>query len=104
MANAEHIYVWEFLVRDDRIPEFEAAYRPGGTWTRLFEQADGYVGTELVKDIRCPGRYLTFDRWATIEHYRRYRTSFATEHKGLDADCESFTLSETDLGEYGVVD
>jgi len=56
---------------------FERVYGPGGDWSQFFAGARGYIGTELLRDVETPGRYLVIDRWESAEAYN----AFATEHR-----------------------
>ncbi|MES1246544.1 MAG: antibiotic biosynthesis monooxygenase [Actinomycetota bacterium] len=67
--------VFSYEVRD---PErFEAAYGPEGEWAQFFGGGRGYVGTELLRDVEAPGRYLVVDRWESAEAYN----AFVAEHR-----------------------
>lgn len=67
--------VFSYEVRD---PEaFERAYGPDGEWSRFFGLGRGYIGTELLRDVETPGRYLVVDRWETADAYN----VFASEHR-----------------------
>jgi heme-degrading monooxygenase HmoA len=57
--------------------EFEAAYGAGGDWAQFFRQGAGYVGSEVLRDVEQPGRYLVIDRWASREAYN----AFVSEHR-----------------------
>jgi heme-degrading monooxygenase HmoA len=67
--------VFSYDVRDT--DAFEQAYGPEGEWAEFFRQGGGYVGTELLRDVEVPGRYLVIDRWESAEAYN----AFATEHR-----------------------
>ena len=67
--------VFSYEVRD--AAQFEAAYGPDGDWERFFAGARGYIGTELLRDLEMPGRYLVIDRWETADAYN----AFAGEHR-----------------------
>jgi heme-degrading monooxygenase HmoA len=67
--------VFSYEVRD--AAAFEAAYGPEGDWAGFFGGADGFVGTELLRDVEIPGRYLVIDRWESAEAYN----AFAAEHR-----------------------
>ncbi|HEX3225012.1 MAG TPA: antibiotic biosynthesis monooxygenase [Gaiellaceae bacterium] len=56
---------------------FERVYGPDGDWSQFFSGAHGYIGTELLRDVETPGRYLVIDRWESAEAYN----TFATEHR-----------------------
>jgi heme-degrading monooxygenase HmoA len=67
--------VFSYEVRD--ASAFEAAYGPEGDWAGFFGEARGFVGTELLRDVETPGRYLVIDRWESAETYN----AFAAEHR-----------------------
>jgi heme-degrading monooxygenase HmoA len=57
--------------------EFERVYGPEGDWAQFFRQGRGYVGTELLRDLEQPGRYLVVDRWESREAYN----TFVKQHR-----------------------
>jgi heme-degrading monooxygenase HmoA len=66
--------VFRYEVRN---PEgFEAAYGPEGAWAQFFRQGAGFIGTELLRDVEEPGRYLVVDRWESADAYN----TFLSEH------------------------
>ncbi|HVS86443.1 MAG TPA: antibiotic biosynthesis monooxygenase [Gaiellaceae bacterium] len=67
--------VFSYEVRD--AAEFERAYGPAGEWADFFRQGRGYVGTELLRDVEAPGRYLVVDRWESVDAYN----AFVAEHR-----------------------
>jgi heme-degrading monooxygenase HmoA len=52
--------------------EFERVYGPDGEWAAFFRGGRGYVGTELLRDVEAPGRYLVIDRWESREAYNEF--------------------------------
>jgi len=56
---------------------FERAYGPEGEWAQFFRTGRGYVGTELLRDVETPGRYLVVDRWESREAYN----DFVADHR-----------------------
>ena len=52
--------------------EFERAYSTDGEWAAFFTGARGYIGTELLKDVEAPGRYLVIDRWESTDAYNEF--------------------------------
>ena len=60
--------------------EFEAVYGPSGDWATFFAGAPGYVGTELLRDVEVPGRYLVVDRWESAEAYNAFVTANREEY------------------------
>jgi heme-degrading monooxygenase HmoA len=67
--------LFQYDVRDDE--EFEGVYGPEGEWASFFRSGTGYIGTELLKDVEVPGRYLVIDRWDSSDAY----TTFVAEHR-----------------------
>lgn len=66
---------FQYDVRDDE--EFEGVYGPEGEWASFFRSGTGYIGTELLKDVEVPGRYLVIDRWDSSDAYN----TFVAEHR-----------------------
>jgi heme-degrading monooxygenase HmoA len=97
-AEWGYVIVWEFQVRQGVENEFEQVYGGQGAWAEFFRQADGYLGTELNKDFKCPGRYLTLDFWRSRAEYERFREEYGPEYKALDVRCERLTKSEKETG------
>ena len=54
------------------VAEFERVYGPEGEWAAFFRTGRGYVGTELLRDVEIPARYLVVDRWESREAYNEF--------------------------------
>ena len=93
-----YLILWEYQVKADQITEFEKTYGPEGAWSELFQKHPGYLGSELLRDVSQPQRYITIDRWASSEAYNSFQAKWQDEYKELDARCESFMDSESFLG------
>ena len=52
--------------------DFERTYGPEGDWAAFFKGGRGYLGTELLRDLEIPHRYLVVDRWETREAYNEF--------------------------------
>ena len=89
--------VWRYLIRADRLEEFEQAYGPQGDWVRFFTQGEGYVGTQLFRELGTSRRYLTVDEWRSKADYDTFRSDHAREYGEIDARCEAYTESEERL-------
>lgn len=59
---------------------FEAEYGTDGSWAAFFRSGRGYVGTELLRDVEIPGRYLVVDRWETPEAYNEFVEAHRDEY------------------------
>jgi quinol monooxygenase YgiN len=99
-TRAGFAYVWEYIVRDDYVNEFRRVYGPGGEWVELFAQADGYVRTELHRDIDNRNRFLTIDYWVSRERRAQFREEFSAEFDDLDKACEELTVTERFVGDF----
>ncbi len=92
--------LWQFDVDPDKQAEFERYYGPEGEWVQLFRLADGYLGTDLLKDSEGPLRYVTVDRWASREAYDQFRDRFTEQYLEIDRICVGFTVDERLIGYF----
>lgn len=95
--------LWEYRVRPGSIAAFEAAYGADGPWVRLFRAHDGYLGTELLRDLEEPDLFRTIDRWRSRADRDRCRERAAAEYAAIDRACAALTLEERSLGESETV-
>ena len=93
-------FIWEFIVRAERIAEFEGHYASDGAWAELFRKGEGYIGTELLRDRDNPRRYVTIDSWTSAAGQRAWHERFAKQYEQLDRYCEAFTESERKIGVF----
>src|SRR5207253_4663612 len=70
--------VFSYEARDPG--EFERVYGPEGDWAQFFRSGRGYVGTELLRDLENPGRYLVVDRWDSAEAYNAFVAAHRDEY------------------------
>jgi heme-degrading monooxygenase HmoA len=70
--------VFSYEVRDPT--EFERVYGPNGEWAAFFRQGRGYIGTELLRDVEAPGRYLVIDRWESADAYNAFVAGHREEY------------------------
>jgi heme-degrading monooxygenase HmoA len=99
-ANFMHIIVWEFTVREQHIQQFISAYSSDGDWANLFRRAEGFLGTQLLRSSVEPNTFLTIDRWESVASFETFKKRFGTEYKKLDAQMESYTSSEREVGVF----
>ncbi len=92
------VCVWRFTVAAQDRPAFLAVYGPGGAWDLLFGTADGYRGTELLRDRDSTAVYVTIDRWTSAAAYRAFRASRAGAYADVDAIGSRLTQAEEFLG------
>jgi quinol monooxygenase YgiN len=95
-----HIVIWEFAVREEHIQEFTSAYGSNGIWANLFRQAEGYLGTELLRSSHEPGTFLTVDRWESATCFEVFQERLGAEYRKLDTQWEGYTSSERKIGVF----
>ncbi len=96
----EYVIVWRFEIRPGAEKEFIEQYGPEGTWARFFRQSDGYIRTELVRDVAVEGRFLTLDYWQSEEQFNSFRKEHLAGYERLDKELEDLTERETRLGAF----
>ncbi len=95
-----HIIIWEFTVYEEHIQEFVSGYASDGDWAQLFQRAEGYIGTELLRSAQQADVFLTIDRWESAARFDRFRERFGAEYRALDNKFASYTSSEEKVGVY----
>ena len=98
--RSEFVIVWEFRIRAGAEAEFVEKYGPNGSWARFFGNGQGYIRTELVRDVADPKRFLTLDYWRTEEEFLRFREQNRAEYERLDKKFEGLTEQETQVGAF----
>jgi heme-degrading monooxygenase HmoA len=91
------IRVWEYVVKQDAVTDFERLYGADGAWAQLFSSSEGFEGTELFASVSSPGRYLTVDRFRDEASWRRFEAEHRQAYLALDAQTEGLTLREQQL-------
>jgi heme-degrading monooxygenase HmoA len=66
------------VVRDTA--EFERVYGMDGEWAEFFRQGRGYIGTELLRDVEVPSRFLVIDRWESTDAYNTFVAAHREEY------------------------
>jgi heme-degrading monooxygenase HmoA len=88
--------VFRYEVRDS--PEFERAYGPDGEWAQFFRTGRGFVGTELLRDLDEPGRYLVVDRWESAEAYGAFVAENELEYVRRSDEARALYVQELRFG------
>jgi heme-degrading monooxygenase HmoA len=95
-----YVIVWEFRPRPGAETRFEEAYGHEGVWAKLFQQAEGFLGTALLRDGKDRRRFLTIDSWVSKQAYEAFRAAYQSAYQSLDGECESLTESENEIGKF----
>ena len=90
--------VFSYDVREPA--EFERVYAPDGEWSQFFAGARGYIGTELLRDVETPGRYLVVDRWETAEAYNAFAAANREEYMRRVDDTRFYYEQELRFGTF----
>lgn len=94
--------IWEYIVKEEALGQFELAYGPGGAWSGLFSRSPGFRGLTLLRDAERPCRFLSVDVWDSIEHRERALAEHGADYAKLDSSFAKWTDSETELGVFVV--
>jgi heme-degrading monooxygenase HmoA len=97
-----YVYVWEFIVAPQDREKFRAAYGPSGAWSALFSRSSGFLGTLLLQDQANPDRFLTVDRWISMDAHAHdaFIAEARAEYERVDRACETLTQREASLGSF----
>ena len=95
--------LWEFVPAPGKEREFEAAYGPKGLWAEFFADADGFLGTDLLREADGDGPYMTFDRWRSADDYDAFVTANRQAYAELDEECQALTTREFCRGSFEIV-
>lgn len=99
----EYVIVWEFRIKPEVEDEFMEQYGPEGIWARLFKQSQGYLKTELLRDVTDNRRFLTLDYWKSEEEFSRFHKQHSAEYERLDKKLQGLTEDERRLGAFDSV-
>jgi len=90
--------VFSYEVRD---PEaFERTFGADGDWAQFFRLGTGYIGTELLRDVEIPSRYLVIDRWESAEAYNTFATERRDEYMSRVDDTRFLYDQELRFGTF----
>lgn len=95
-----YVIVWEYSVPAQQRAEFERIYGAGGSWAQLFQEGDGFLGTELCRDETRQDRYLTIDHWLSRAAFEAFQEAHRLEYERLDARCSRLTEAEDCIGNF----
>ena len=90
--------VFRYEVRE---PEsFERVYGPNGDWAAFFRQGTGYIGTELLRDLEEPDRYLVIDRWESADAYKTFLGDHQADYLRRADETRMHYLQELRFGTF----
>ena len=80
--------------------DFERAYGADGEWAQFFRQGVGYIGTELLRDIDEPDRYIVIDRWESAEAYSAFLVEHGDEYLRRSEEALFYYVQELRMGTF----
>jgi heme-degrading monooxygenase HmoA len=80
--------------------EFERIYGQDGEWAEFFRGGRGFIGTELLRDVEAPGRFLVIDRWESAEAYNAFVAEHREEYMQRVDDTRFYYDSELRFGTF----
>ena len=80
--------------------EFERVYGPEGEWAQFFRRGRGYVGSELLRDLEEPERYLVIDRWESVEAYNAFLAEHESEYVRRSEETSVYYVQELRFGTF----
>lgn len=92
------VLVFSYEAREPE--EFERVYGPEGEWAQFFRTGRGYVGTELLRDVEAPGRYLVVDRWDSRQAYNDFVDGNRSEYMRRVDETRVYYDQELRLGTF----
>jgi heme-degrading monooxygenase HmoA len=90
--------VFSYEARDP--DEFERVYGPEGQWAAFFREGRGYIGTELLRDVEAPGRYVVIDRWDSRDAYDAFVAERGEEYMRRVDETTFYYEQELRLGTF----
>jgi len=72
------VLVFRYEARDTE--DFARVYGPDGDWAQFFRQGRGYIGSELLRDVEEPERFLVIDRWESADDYQTFLADHGEEY------------------------
>lgn len=92
--------IWKYRILQEHEAAFVAGYGPEGEWVRFFRRAEGYHGTELLRDHTERYTFVTIDRWASAGAYNAFADANAEEYQRIDEKYAAMCVSEVRLGDF----
>jgi len=79
---------------------FEEVFGPNGEWAQFFRQGVGFIGTELLRDVEEPDRYIVIDRWESADAYNAFVAAHQDAYLQRSDDSRLYYTQELRLGTF----
>jgi heme-degrading monooxygenase HmoA len=90
--------VFRYEARD--ADQFERVYGPEGDWAQFFRLGRGYIGSELLRDLEEPERYLVVDRWESADAYNAFLAEHEDEYLRRSEESRLHYVQELRFGTF----
>jgi hypothetical protein len=97
------LVIWEYEVAKENQEKFKRIYGVNGKWIKLFQQDDGFLGTDLLKKSGKQSGFITIDKWLNEIAYLKFLEEYKIKYNRLDKECESLILKEKFIGTYSAL-
>ena len=92
---------WKYTVSSNQ-KKFEEEYGRTGSWFKLFEPCEDYLGHELMRSD--DGKtYLITDKWMSEEDYKDFLQSNKAAYEALNEESKSLYEAEECIGTFTIV-
>lgn len=98
IPSSTHVRLWRYEVTAGQREEFIRHYASDGTWAKLFETSEGFVGTLLWQDEKDASVFYTADHWTSAAAFDAFKQDAKARYEKLDQAFEALTAAECFLG------
>lgn len=92
-----------YEVKTDGRGQFELSYGPGGAWSKLFADCQGFLGITVLRDTVDPQRYLTIEVWNSGAQRAQALAERQAAYAELSATFGEWIESTHEMGVYSVL-
>lgn len=93
--------VWKYEVTSEHA-KFEEEYGRNGSWFKLFEACEDYLGHELMKS-EDGKTYLIVSKWMSQADYQDFIDQNKAQYDELNAKDEGLYDSKTSMGAFNLL-
>lgn len=95
--------VCEYVSMPGTSGRLELVFGPGGTWSKLFADCQGFRGTTVLRDTENPRRYMTVDLWDSATTREQALSEHSDDYAELLTSIDQWLESRRELGTFRVL-
>ncbi len=103
MENNVYSIVWKYEVTQKNQLRFETEYGKKGSWAKLFQDSDNYLGSFLHKSQDTNDIYLLIDTWTDERSYENFKHANREAYDKFCYKFEKLYESEEKIGLFNLV-